>query len=290
MSIFRSGKPSLSSFVKGIPKDLLDVLEDNEQQAGQFVCAVLDGDVPGAFSNLATEIGSDVWDDIQTGFEDVTSFIESLPSLAPQLLDGIISDGEDVGSVIVELFTNPGGALTVIEGDIMTIITDVESIATGVWHGFTCFICGCCTSSATTTLDPHALLSSSCNNIMAAATTTYSPTQHAAASSTAYPSAQPTYVASPTWAAQTSTTVQAAWTPSSASEELPAQSTAYVVATPLVTPLESTPSKVVTLTFSQTTKGSGSGGTAVPSDGALGFVLQAWVGLLACFIVVVVVL
>ncbi|KAF4624536.1 hypothetical protein G7Y89_g13635 [Cudoniella acicularis] len=158
ISIFKSGRPSVSTFVRGIPKDLLDTLENNEQQAGQFVCAVLDGDVPGAFENLATELATDVWEEIQTGFEDVTSFIESLPTLAPAILDNIISDGEDAISVIEELFTNPGGALTVIEGDVMTVISDVDS----------------------------------CNDIMAVATTTYSPTDQVEASITTYPSAQPT--------------------------------------------------------------------------------------------------
>jgi hypothetical protein len=114
-----------------------------------------------------------------------------------------------------------------------------------------------------------------------------------AASSTTYPSAQPTNVASSTLAAQTSTMVQAASTTTTLSEESPGQPTTQKVdatATTLVTPLQNTPTTGNTHTSSQATQGSGSGGTVVPSDGALGFVLQAWVGLLACFIVFIVVL
>jgi hypothetical protein len=128
---------------------------------------------------------------------------------------------------------------------------------------------------------------------MAAATTTYTPTDQVAASSSAYPSAQPTYVASTTLAAQTSTMVLAASTTTTLSKESPAQPTTQEVdatATTLVTPLQNTPNEGNTHTSSQATQGSGSGDTAVPSDGALGFVLQAWVGLLACFIVFIVVL
>ncbi|KAN0101983.1 hypothetical protein V8E51_012493 [Hyaloscypha variabilis] len=243
-SIFKSGKPSISTFVRGIPKDVLDVLETNEH----------------AFENLAEELGSDVWGELTSGFADVTSFIESLPSLAPEVLNDILTDGEDVVSVVEELFTNPGAALTIIEGDVMTVVSDVESVVTGAWNDFTCFICGCCSSAAaasaaaTTSLDPAASLAQSCSQINAAATTTYSPTDLGAAgsTSTAYPSAQPTNAASPTFAAQTTTQEQAAPT-------------------------------------GQQTPGSG-GGSGVPSDGALGYIFQAWVGLLTCFIVCIVVL
>jgi hypothetical protein len=117
-----------------------------------------------------------------------------------------------------------------------------------------------------------------------------------ATSSTAYPSAQPTNVASSTLAAQTSTMVQAAassTTTTTLSKKFSAQPTTQKVdatVTTLVTPLQSTPTQGNTHTSSQATQGSGSGGTVVPSDGALRFVLQAWVGLLACFIIFIVVL
>ncbi|KAE9369686.1 hypothetical protein N431DRAFT_345589 [Stipitochalara longipes BDJ] len=261
-SIFKSGKPSVTTFVDGIPKDLLDVLETNDQQAGQFVCAILDGDVPGAFENLAEELGSDVWDELTSGFADVTSFIESLPSLAPEVLNDILTAGEDVVSVVEELFTNPGAALTVIEGDVMTVVSDVESVVTGAWNDLTCFFCGCCSSAAaaTTSLDPAASLELSCSQIAAAASTTYSPTDPGAAfTSTAYPSAQPTYAASPTFAAQTTTLEQAAPTDTQTGQQTPGS-------------------------------GGEGGGGVFPSGGVLGYILQAWVGILACFIVFLVVL
>ena len=87
--------------------------------------------------------------------------------------------------------------------------------------------------------------------------------------------------------------MQAASSTTTLSEVSPAQPTTQKVdatATTLVTPSQNTPTKGNTHTSSQATQGSGSGGTAVPSDGALGFVLRAWVGLLACFIVFIVVL
>lgn len=56
-----SASPTISSFIKGLPHDLLDELENNEQQTGQLVCDILDGDVPGIIEGLS----EDVWSEIQ---------------------------------------------------------------------------------------------------------------------------------------------------------------------------------------------------------------------------------
>jgi hypothetical protein len=174
IALFQSDKPAVTRFVEAVPQAFLDQLENNEQQAGQFICEILDGNVPGAFENLALDLATDVLDEIQEGFDDITSFVKSLPTLAPEILEKIISDGE-------ELFTDPGGVVTLVEGDVKTVISDIESVATSLWHGFTCLF-KLKSDCSTSTVDPAATLSSSCGVIMAAATTTWSP----AASSTTY--------------------------------------------------------------------------------------------------------
>jgi septal ring-binding cell division protein DamX len=97
-----------------------------------------------------------------------------------------------------EIFTNPGGALTLIENDVKTVISDIESVAEGFWNGLTCLFKNCATS---TSVDPAATLSSSCNAILAAATTTYG----AASTTSTYTPAQTIYVTT-TAAPKTSTT------------------------------------------------------------------------------------
>ena len=79
-------------------------------------------------------------DDIQEGVDDITSFVIALPTLAPEILDYIISDGKDVVSVVEELFTDPEGVITLIEDGGKTVISDIESVATSLWHGFTCLL------------------------------------------------------------------------------------------------------------------------------------------------------
>lgn len=210
-SILKSGKPSVSGFVKGIPKDLLDTLKSDEQEAGQFVCAVLHGDIPGAIADLA----EDIFDEIEGDFNDVTSLIKSLPTLAPEILEDILQDGEDVVSVIGELFTNPEAALEVIEGEAETIVSDVESWGKGVLHGLQCIFFDCPTATSTsTTKDPAATLQSSCSSIMAAVSTTLTTTEKWSAASTTYSSAQPTFAVTLPVAKHTGIVLHAAVLPS----------------------------------------------------------------------------
>lgn len=304
-SLFDSGKPSVSKLVESLPRDLLQELETNEQQAGQFVCEVLQGNVPGAFENLAKDLATDVWDEIQAGFSDVTSFIEALPTIAPEILDDILSDGEDVVSVIEEVFTNPQGALTLIEGDVKTVISDIESVASGIWHGFTCLFVTCTDSS--TSLNPIATLSSSCKHILAAASTTYSPTDIVAISSTSYPTAEPTSIASYAIASQTSTETLTSTQPvtsqsevatkasSTFEQETSIQETTQTLYTQSTTD-ENKAGATVSSTSSQSTttqgntqpfpQGSGGGNVAIPLNGFQVSVLQAWVGTLVCLVFV----
>jgi hypothetical protein len=121
---------------------------------------------------------------------------------------------------VEEIFTNPEGALTLIENDVKTVISDIESVAEGFWNGLTCLFKNCATS---TSVDPAATLSSSCNAILAAATTTY----RAASTTSTYTPAQTIYVTTTT-APKTSTpsTTQSTTTyTASASTTLAAQAT-----------------------------------------------------------------
>jgi hypothetical protein len=271
-----------------VPRAFLDELENDEQQAGQFICEILDGNVPGAFENLALDLATDVLDDIQEGFDDITSFIKSFPTLAPEILDSIISDGEDVVSVVEELFTDPGGVVTLIEGDVKTVISDIESVAISLWHGFTCLFkpkSDCSTSTA----DPAATLSSSCGMIMAAATTTWSP----AASSTTHAPAKPTAAASSSLVVQTSTRKQAA---QSSTQKVDPAATTSSPARQAIT--ESSPQATTKQESTQTTLQSSAGGAGgpvvtvfvVPSVGGVGLVLHTWVGALVCLISLILVL
>jgi hypothetical protein len=194
-----SDSPTISSFIKGLPHDLLDELENNEQQAGQFVCQILDGNIPGVIENL----GEDIWREIEDDWSAVTSFIAALPSLAPEVLEDIVHDGEDVVSVIGEIFTDPEAALTVIENGVEVVVSDIESVGGDVVSFFKCLFGDCSTS---TPPDPAATLSASCQAIQAAATTTYSPT---VAATTTYPAAQTSYYEPPPTATTTTEEIAA---------------------------------------------------------------------------------
>lgn len=198
--LVNSEKPSISGFIKGLPDDLLHELENNEQQAGQFICAIIDGNTPGVIEDL----GQDILTEIEGDWTAVTSFIAAIPSFAPEVLQDIIQDGEDVVNVIGDIITDPEAAITIIENGVEAIVTDVEQvgeeIATFFEQGW-CDLFGCPAQSSTP--NPAATFLASCSSIMAAATTTYSPL---AAYSTL--AAQTSYYQTP--AAATSTFLPAA--------------------------------------------------------------------------------
>lgn len=277
--LFNSDKPTVKRLVNALPRALLHELENDKHQAGQFICEILAGNIPGAFENLVADLTSDVVDDIQEGVDDITSFVKALPTLAPEILDYIISDGKDVVSVVEEPFIDPEGVITLIENGGKTVISDIESVATSLWHGFTCLFKpkkDCSTSAA----DSAATLSNSCGVVMAAATTTWSP----AASSSTYTPPQPTAAASSSMAVQTSTTEQAAQsTRYTYTQEVEPAATTSLVAAQATTEVGSAQ------TTSQGSAGGG-GGVIVLSGGGLGFVLRTWLGVLACLIGLIIVL
>jgi hypothetical protein len=249
--LVRTDSPTISGFIKGLPHDLLDELENNEQQAGQFICDILDGDVPAVIENLA----SDVWSEIEGDWSVVTDFIVSLPTLAPEVLEEIVQDGEGVVSVIGEIFTNPGAAITVIESGVEEVVSDITSVGGDVISFVKCLFGDCSTPSSPP--NAAATLSASCQAIMAAATTTYTPTEPAA--TTTYPAAQTSHSSSA--AAATTTTVQA-------------------------TPKTSTEIEATSTTSAAPAGAQGSSG----SLNCRAFAWQIWLAMLICFLFVVIVL
>jgi len=99
----------ISNVIKGLPRDYVQQIQTSENEAGQFVCQILiNHNVPGAIEDL----GEDVWKEIKDDWSAVTDFVESLPTLAPQVLQEIVQDAGDVVSVVEEIITNPAAALT----------------------------------------------------------------------------------------------------------------------------------------------------------------------------------
>jgi hypothetical protein len=131
-----------------------DDLLNNDDEAAVFVCEILQGDIPGVLEELGTE----AVDAVLGEFQSMTSFIVSLPSIAPEILNDIVQGGEEAVSIVDELVTNPGGALTVIENGIETIFSEITaevgglvseatSIFGDITYFFGCDIGGNCPSS-----------------------------------------------------------------------------------------------------------------------------------------------
>ena len=162
-------------FFKNINSDVLSGLEDDEQKAGGFVCNILSGDVPDALVG----IGEDVVSEASEDFAVVTSFIVcspsthyddlrmadsvvqgGLPTLVPEVFSAIEQDGEDAISVVEELFTNPGAALTVIVNGAESVIDDIGSdigVAAGDIATFFECLFGCPAPMNLTTTAPASL-------------------------------------------------------------------------------------------------------------------------------------
>lgn len=140
---------------------------NNDGEAAVFVCEILQGDIPDALEGLAT----DAIDAVLRELHSMTSFIVSLPTLAPEILDDIVQGGEEAISIAEELVTNPGGALTVIENGIETIFSEVTagvgslaSEATSVFGDITYFF-GCDIGGDCPTSTSNAMLGS-CSTVM----------------------------------------------------------------------------------------------------------------------------
>jgi len=149
-----------------------------------------------------------------------------------------------VVSVVGEIFTNPGGALTVIENGVLAVVTDIENVGEEIWTDIECLFGQC--APATTSADPAASLSNSCQGVLAAATSTYIP---AAPTPTQAPAAI-TSVYQPPAAAKSHGLAPAATTS--------LQVTAVITQPPVVTFITSSSAPSTTAQASQTPNSSGS--------------------------------
>ncbi|MCJ1315219.1 hypothetical protein MMC15_000535 [Xylographa vitiligo] len=178
-----------SNLVTSIPENVIEDLESDEADAGLFVCQILNGEFPQAFE----QIGDEIIGDVESDFASLTSFILSIPTLAPAILDDLVQDGEDVVSVVGELFTNPGAAVTVIVGGVESVIEDIWGDIETIGGEIACFFGQDCPSAAATTLGNTAamMLSSTCQGILADAPVVTSTTYAAATSTPASPLTTP---------------------------------------------------------------------------------------------------
>ncbi|KAH8588996.1 hypothetical protein B0O99DRAFT_342353 [Bisporella sp. PMI_857] len=132
--IMNSKSPKIKDFIKEIPQEVLSGIRDNEQDAAEFVCAILHGDTPSAISGLA----EDVLDEIEEDFSAVTSFIQAIPTLAPQIVENIIEGGGNVVSLVGQIFTDPEDAVTVIVDGMTEVVEDIANVVKDVGDFFEC--------------------------------------------------------------------------------------------------------------------------------------------------------
>ncbi|MCJ1300352.1 hypothetical protein MMC08_003149 [Hypocenomyce scalaris] len=78
--------------VQDLPQDFLSDLKNTQQEARTFVCQILQGQVLSALDRVSTAVVSEASEDLN----DLFNFIGSLPKLAPEILENIEQDGEDV--------------------------------------------------------------------------------------------------------------------------------------------------------------------------------------------------
>ena len=183
----------------------------------------MQGDVPTAIVDLPEE----TWDEIEDDFDALTSFIVSLPTIVPAVLDDIEQGGEVVVSIITELIQNPGGALTVFVDDVETVfdnvLGDIETVAGEVLTGIECLFGDCPAATATPTNTAQANLISACNNVLASPTAPPAATSTPAAATISTLAAETSYLAATTssLAAETSTLAAAIGTLSTTGGTLP---------------------------------------------------------------------
>ena len=110
-----------ADFVKEVPRNLINDLENDEQQAGEAICDILAGKFPALLQDVASSLSSEA----ESELNSLVDFIGELPRLAPEILGDLEQDADDVVSVIGELVTNPGAAITVIVGGVESVVEDI---------------------------------------------------------------------------------------------------------------------------------------------------------------------
>ena len=165
---------NFANFVKEAPQDLISDLENNEQQAGEAVCDILAGKFPAFVQDVASSLSSEAKSELSS----LVDFVGELPKLAPEIIGDLEQDADDVISVIGELVTNPGAAITVIIGGVESVVEDIwgeiETVGGEIITGIECLFNDCPTAVST----PAEILAlrSSCLSISAAAATAPAPT------------------------------------------------------------------------------------------------------------------
>ena len=149
-----------------INSGFLDSLQTDEQAAGHFICNVLAGDIPDALGGIASQVVSEAGDDLSA----VTAFIGGLPTLVPEVFSAIEQDGQEAVSVIGDIVTNPGAAVTLVVNGVESVVDDIGGdIETAVGDIASFFAClgGGCVASPTASSLPGAggILQSMCANI-----------------------------------------------------------------------------------------------------------------------------
>lgn len=132
--------------------DAADDLLSDDGEAATFICEILRGDIPDVFEELPSAVASEAEGD----FQALTSFVGGLPSIVPEVFSDIVRGGEVVVSIVEEIVTAPGEALTIIEGDAVSVWSDITAGVASVVDDVTYFLgCGLpwesCSSSSSFT-------------------------------------------------------------------------------------------------------------------------------------------
>ncbi|KAI6083455.1 hypothetical protein F4821DRAFT_244916 [Hypoxylon rubiginosum] len=118
--------------------DVTDELLSDEGEAATFICEIIHGDIP----DVVEALPSAVVNEVEGDFQALTSFVGGLPSLVPEVFSEIVQGGEVVVSIVEEIVTAPGEALTVVEDGVVSVWSDITAGAASVVDDVTHFI-GC---------------------------------------------------------------------------------------------------------------------------------------------------
>ncbi len=126
-----------------VTNDLLS----KDGDAANFLCDILNGDVPDALEEVASAAEGEVADEIVA----LTSFVDALPSLVPGIISDIVKGGEVAVSIVEEIVTAPDAALTVIESGVKSVWSDitagVESVVSDITSFVGCNVLGDCSKN-----------------------------------------------------------------------------------------------------------------------------------------------
>lgn len=152
----------------------------------------------------------------------LTSFVDSLPSIVPEVISDIIQGGEVVITIVEDLVTDPGAAITIIENGVESVWSDITagaaSVISDITYFFGCDIFGDCPS-----FTDNGILSL-CTSVMKAYSVTVKLT-----------SAEPTTATS----SVKRTTSTSSATPKTTASALLASQTRVITTTPTTTPSSS---------------------------------------------------